>query len=138
MKKDPRKLTPSQNSEAAIWKEFHKALVDVFGQEKGNEIFMSYWNNRGNKSAINADLLSYLEKEGITIDAPLSARLSLSAKETFNAIKSKISTIFKFSLGSSLAVGMIAIIVIIMVLKAVLKDPEKFAGAAKTYTKPGV
>jgi hypothetical protein len=138
MKKDPRKLIPSQNSEAAIWKEFHIALNDVFGQEKGNEIFMSYWNNRGNKSAINADLLAYLEKEGITIDAPLSARLSLSAKETFNMVKSKLSSLLKFSLGSSLAVGMIAIIIIVIVLKAVLRDPEKFAGAAKTFVKPGV
>jgi len=137
---DPLLNIPSQNSESYIWKEFHKSLTAVFGKQKGNEIFMAYWNDRGNKKAIDADLLEYLNDKGITIDAPLAARWSLAAQDTFENIKSRMSSLFKFSLGGTVAVTLIAIVIIIMVLRAILKDPEKWGKAigsgAGAFVKP--
>jgi hypothetical protein len=132
-KSDPTLLIPSNNSTGEQWKQFYISLDATFPKQQANEIFLAFWNNRGNKSSVTTDLLTFMKSKGVVIDAPLKAR----AGEMVGNIKDSVSDLFKFSFGSSILVTGIALILAIKLINNFIKDPNKYAGVAKTIATKG-
>jgi len=132
MKIDPSKNIPTASSNAEEWIQWHKDLKKMFGKKKANSIWILAWSKRGGQdSPANTNMLSkYIEPEGIDV-----TRTSLEQiGESFTEVVSGI-----FTFGKILIIGGLATagIILILILRALLKNPNKSLSTAVLLTPQG-
>lgn len=132
MKIDPSTNIPTASSKSEEWIQWHQDLKKVFGRKKANSIWVFAWAKRGgtNVPANTNKLSDYLEPEGIDVD-----RTSL--EEVGESVTEVVSGIFTF--GKILIIGGLATggIILILILRALLRNPNKSLSTAILLTPQG-
>jgi hypothetical protein len=132
MKIDPSLNIPTASSKAEEWIAWHKDLKKVFGKKKANSIWIFAWAKRGgiNSPANNNMLSAYIEPQGIDVTRTGFGEISESISEIVGGI---------FTFGKILLIGGLATagIILILILRALIKNPEKTIQTASLLTPQG-
>jgi len=120
-------------SEASTWISWHKQLVSVFGRKTANQLFLLYWEKRGNinsKANTNA-LREYAEKNGFKIQGDAIA----GVVDAFYDIGDAFSDVFKMGKIATIVIMVILLGGIGMLVFAIAKNPIKAGAAIATKGK---
>jgi hypothetical protein len=132
MKIDPSLNIPTASSKAEEWIAWHKDLKKVFGKKKANSIWIFAWAKRGGiNSPANTNMLSaYIEPQGIDVTRTSGEQIAESITEIVGGI---------FTFGKILFIGGLATagIILILILRALLKNPQKSVQTAVLLTPQG-
>jgi hypothetical protein len=132
MRVDPSLTIPTASSNAEAWIQWHKDLKKIFGKKKANSIWIFAWSKRGGKeSPANTNMLSeYIEPQGIDVSRTTLDQIGESVTEIVGGI---------FTFGKILVIGGLATagIILILILRALLKNPNKSLSTAVLLTPQG-
>lgn len=132
MKIDPSLNIPTASSKTEEWIQWHEDLKKVFGRKKANSIWVFAWAKRGglNVPANTNQLSAYLEPEGIDVQRTNLEQIGESVTEVVSGI---------FTFGKILIIGGLATggIILILILRALLRNPNKALSTAVLLTPQG-
>lgn len=137
MAKDPSKNIPNSRSPAEAWIQWHRDLKRTFGRRQANSIWVYAWSKRGgiNSPANTRNLRNYMSGEGVDV-----SRTSLSGVgDSLSNFGSGIFSFFKWGLIIPIAVGSIAVLIIVyniskdkQTVNKIIDSNPKLKGMSKT------
>jgi hypothetical protein len=129
---DPSKNIPTVSSNSEVWVQWHKDLKSVFGKKKANSIWVVAWAKRGgiDSPANTRSLSNYMEGQGVDISRTTFSEIT----ESISDFGSGIFTFGKIALIGGLTVSAI---VLLLIMRALLKNPDKSIQGAMMFTPQG-
>ena len=123
MKIDPSKKIPTASSSGASWVQWHKDLVDVFGNKKANSIWVYAWSKRGGKTspANTSALRQYMADNGVSVDTTTLSSMGDSIDSVFEGI-GNFATVTGYVI---IGVGAVSFLLLARALYGLTKDPNK-------------
>jgi hypothetical protein len=115
--------TPTKNSSASGWKQWHSTLIKCFGKSGANDVWVLAWDRygRANPNAYSTALGTYMQSQGISIAQSGGEHIANAGSNIY----SSIGGMFNFmKILNMLVVGGIAI-GFLMLLYTLILDPEK-------------
>ena len=129
---NPSKNIPTASSNSEAWVQWHKDLKSVFGKKKANSIWVVAWSKRGglDSPANTRSLSNYMEGQGVDISRSTFAEIT----ESISDFSSGIFTFGKIALIGGLTVSAI---ILLLIMRALLKNPNKSIEGAIMLTPQG-
>ena len=123
MKIDPSKKIPTASSSGASWVQWHKDLVDIFGNKKANSIWVYAWSKRGGKTspANTSALRQYMADNGVSVDTTTLSSMGDSIDSVFEGI-GNFATVTGYVI---IGVGAVSFLLLARALYGLTKDPNK-------------
>ena len=132
MKINPSENIPTASSKTEEWIQWHKDLKKIFGKKKANSIWVFAWSKRGgvNSPANTNGLSSYMEGQGVDVQRTSMEEIGESISEITSGV---------FTFGKWMIIGGMAIsgIVLILILRALLRNPNKSIETAMLLSPQG-
>ena len=132
MKIDPSQSIPTASSKSEEWIQWHKELKKIFGKKKANSIWVFAWAKRGgvNSPANTNALSSYMERQGVDVQRTSLEEIGESISEITGGV---------FNFGKIMFIGSMVVggVVLVLILRALLKNPNKSIESAMMFTPQG-
>ena len=86
--------TPTKNSSASSWKQWHSTLIRCFGKSGANDVWVMAWDRygRSNSNAYSTALATYMQSQGVSISQSGGEHIA----NAYSNIFSSIGGIFNF------------------------------------------
>ena len=111
---------PSRYSTSEQWKLWHEALKKEFGRDRANNLWLEAWSKRGDNDANDEELRTYLAKQGVSLEKDWA-----DAAVDFGAgVVGSVGDIFATIRRNMMIMAIIALVIVVGVLLAVMKNPE--------------
>jgi hypothetical protein len=118
--------TPSKQSIAGAWIQWHKDLVSELGKADANSIFMKYWSVRGSETANTHELRDYMNTQGVKIETGLAG----SIFDTGADVVGGVGNFFKMGKYAAIGLGIIVVVPLALLLFNIARNPVGAMGAA--------
>ena len=132
VKIDPSQNVPSASSSDEQWMTWHKSLKKTFGKKTANQIWSMAWAKRGGTDvrANTTKLSNYMEKQGVDFERTNWAEIG----ESFTDFGSGMASFIKWS---GVIVGGLILLILIRIIIALTKNPNKTVEQAIMFTPQG-
>ena len=128
---------PASDAAFYDWIDWHSSIKRRYGKKRARQLFYKAWTQRSNRQANNEQLRTYLQKEGINIEADWEDKTLDFVSDPLGIFSLVGSTV------SSVKYGLIAALVIVLLVAALLlyniaKDPNATLKAAMAMRTGGL
>ena len=115
--------TPTKNSSASSWKQWHSTLIRCFGKSGANDVWVMAWDRygRSNPNAYSTALATYMQSQGVSISQSGGEHIA----NAYSNIFSSIGGIFNFMKIVNMVVAGGIAVGFLMLLYTLIVNPDK-------------
>jgi len=115
--------TPTKNSSASSWKQWHSTLIRCFGKSGANDVWVMAWDRygRSNPNAYSTALGTYMQSQGVSISQSGGEHIANAYSNVF----SSIGGIFNFMKIVNMVVAGGIAVGFLMLLYTLIVNPDK-------------
>ena len=115
--------TPTKNSSASSWKQWHSTLIRCFGKSGANDVWVMAWDRygRSNSNAYSTALATYMQSQGVSISQSGGEHIANAYSNVF----SSIGGIFNFMKIVNMVVAGGIAVGFLMLLYTLIVNPDK-------------
>lgn len=115
--------TPTKNSAAGAWRQWHTTLIKCFGKSGANDIWTLAWDRygRSNPNAYNTALATYMQSQGVSIAISGGENVAIA----YSNIYSSIGGMFNFMKIVNMVVAGGIAVGFLMLLYTLIVNPDK-------------
>ena len=115
--------TPTKNSSASSWKQWHSTLIRCFGKSGANDVWVMAWDRygRSNPNAYSTSLGTYMQSQGVSISQSGGEHIA----NAYSNIFSSIGGVFNFMKIVNMVVAGGIAVGFLMLLYTLIVNPDK-------------
>jgi hypothetical protein len=115
--------TPTKNTSASGWKQWHSTLIRCFGKSGANDVWVMAWDRygRSNPNAYSTALATYMQTQGVSIAQSGGEHIANASSNIYSSIGGMFNfmKIVNMVVAGGIAVGFL------MLLYTLIVNPDK-------------